>query len=128
LLVLSETEQSFVFSNVALPPVPSLLRGFTAPVALHFDYSEEALLTLLAQDSDAFNRWEAGQQLAQRIALGAINNPAVVVHADGTITQNLLPERFAEAMRSVLRHPELDAAYKELVLGLPSESYLSEQL
>ncbi|MET1116231.1 MAG: aminopeptidase N [Comamonas sp.] len=128
LLVLTEAEQSFVFGSVALPPVPSLLRGFTAPVALQHDYSEDALLTLLAQDSDAFNRWEAGQQLAQRIALGAINNPAVVVQANGEIAQNLLPERFAEAMRSVLRHPTLDAAYKELVLGLPSESYLSEQL
>lgn len=128
LLVLSEAEQSFVFGNVAQAPVPSLLRGFTAPVALHYDYSEDALLTLLAQDSDSFNRWEAGQQLAQRIALGAINNPAVIVGADGEIAENLLPERFAQAMRDVLRHPTLDAAYKELVLTLPSESYLSEQL
>ncbi len=128
LLVLSEAEQSFVFSGVAQAPVPSLLRGFTAPVALHYDYSDDALLTLLAQDSDAFNRWEAGQRLGLRIALGAINNPAVVVSASGEIAQNLLPANFAQAMRSVLRHPTLDAAYKELVLSLPSESYLSEQL
>ena len=128
LLVLTEAEQSFVFSGVTQPAVPSLLRGFTAPVGLQYDYSDEALLTLLAQDSDAFNRWEAGQRLALRIALGAINNPAVVVQADGEIAQNLLPQPFVEAMRSVLRHPTLDAAYKELVLSLPSESYLSEQL
>ncbi|MCT9812731.1 aminopeptidase N [Acidovorax sp. Be4] len=128
LLVLSEAEQSFVFSGVAQAPVPSLLRGFTAPVALQYDYSDDALLTLLAQDSDAFNRWEAGQRLGLRIALGAINDPAVVVSASGEIAQNLLPANFAQAMRSVLRHPTLDAAYKELVLSLPSESYLSEQL
>jgi aminopeptidase N len=128
LLVLTETEQRFVFSGVAQPPVPSLLRGFTAPVGLQYDYSDDALLTLLAQDSDAFNRWEAGQRLALRIALGAINNPAVVVHGNGEIAQDLLPQPFVEAMRSVLRHPTLDAAYKELVLSLPSESYLSEQL
>lgn len=128
LLVLTEAEQRFVFSGVTQPPVPSLLRGFTAPVSLQYDYSDDALLTLLAQDSDAFNRWEAGQRLALRIALGAINNPAVVVQANGEIDQNLLPAAFVEAMRSVLRHPTLDAAYKELVLSLPSESYLSEQL
>ncbi|MEG2632258.1 MAG: DUF3458 domain-containing protein, partial [Comamonas sp.] len=128
LLVLTEAEQRFVFSGVTQPAVPSLLRGFTAPVGLQYDYSDEALLTLLAQDSDAFNRWEAGQRLALRIALGAINNPAVVVHGNGEIAQNLLPQPFVEAMRSVLRHPTLDAAYKELVLSLPSESYLSEQL
>ena len=128
LLVLTEAEQRFVFSGVTQPAVPSLLRGFTAPVSLQYDYSDDALLTLLAQDSDAFNRWEAGQRLALRIALGAINNPAVVVQANGEIDQNLLPAAFVEAMRSVLRHPTLDAAYKELVLSLPSESYLSEQL
>ncbi|WP_159915497.1 aminopeptidase N [Pantoea sp. 18069] len=128
LLVLTEAEQNFVFSGVAQAPVPSLLRGFTAPVGLQYEYSDDALLTLLAQDSDAFNRWEAGQRLALRIALGAINNPAVLVQANGEIAQNLLPEPFTEAMRSVLRHPTLDAAYKELVLSLPSESYLSEQL
>ncbi|MBS7779546.1 aminopeptidase N [Acidovorax sp. CCYZU-2555] len=128
LLVLTETEQNFVFSGVAQAPVPSLLRGFTAPVGLQYEYSDDALLTLLAQDSDAFNRWEAGQRLALRIALGAINNPAVVVQANGEIAQNLLPAPFVDAMRNVLRHPTLDAAYKELVLSLPSESYLSEQL
>ena len=128
LLVLSEAEQRFVFSGVAQPPVPSLLRGFTAPVALHYDYSDADLLTLLAQDSDAFNRWEAGQRLWLRIALGAINDAAVVVQANGEITQDILPAPFAQAMRSVLRHPTLDAAYKELVLTLPSESYLAEQL
>ena len=128
LLVLTEAEQNFVFGGVAQAPVPSLLRGFTAPVGLQYEYSDDALLTLLAQDSDAFNRWEAGQRLALRIALGAINNPAVVVQANGEIAQNLLPAPFVDAMRDVLRHPTLDAAYKELVLSLPSESYLSEQL
>ena len=128
LLVLTEAEQTFVFHGLAQAPVPSLLRGFTAPVVLQCDYSDDALLALLAQDSDAFNRWEAGQRLGLRIALGAINDPAVVVSPNGEIAQNILPAPFAQAMRDVLRHPTLDAAYKELVLSLPSESYLGEQL
>ena len=45
--------------------MPSILRGFSAPVILEFDYSDEQLLTLLAHDTDPFNRWEAGQRLAR---------------------------------------------------------------
>jgi aminopeptidase N len=58
-------------------PVPSLLRGFSAPVVLETDYSDAALLTLLAHDSDAFNRWEAGQRLALRIAIKTIADSAI---------------------------------------------------
>ena len=60
------------FINVTSQPVPSLLRGFSAPVVLDHDYSDAELLTLLAHDGDAFNRWEAGQRLMLRIAINAI--------------------------------------------------------
>jgi len=127
-VVLTEAQHTFTFVNVDEPPVPSLLRGFSAPVLLDIDYSDDALLTLLAHDTDAFNRWEAGQRLALRIATNTIADSAITVSADGQIDHNLLPERLVAAMRDVLRHPTLDAAFKELVLTLPSEGYIAEQL
>jgi aminopeptidase N len=96
-----------------------MLRSFSAPVVLEFDYSDAQLLHLLAHDSDAFNRWEAGQRLAMRAALQAI--------ATGSTAQ-LLGAAHLEAMRTILRHDKLDAALKELVLTLPSETYIAEQL
>ncbi|MBV8124755.1 MAG: aminopeptidase N, partial [Paucibacter sp.] len=63
-LVLDQAEQHFVFVNVASQPVPSLLRDFSAPVVLDDGLGDAELLTLLQHDSDAFNRWEAGQRLA----------------------------------------------------------------
>ncbi|TXI97774.1 MAG: aminopeptidase N, partial [Aquabacterium sp.] len=117
-LVLSEPSQTFTFVHVPVEPVPSLLRGFSAPVVLESELSDDALFVLLSHDHDPFNRWEAGQKLALRRILSA-------VHGNGHIE---LDARFMEAMRGVLRHPELDAAFKELVLTLPSEAYVAEQL
>ncbi|GAA4422232.1 aminopeptidase N [Acidovorax lacteus] len=126
-VVLSEPEQQWVFTGIDAVPVPSLLRGFSAPVVLECAYSDQDLLTLLAHDPDPFNRWEAGQRLALRTALAALDNPEVVADAAGHIAAPLLPDAFVQAMRSVLRHPQLDAAFKELVLTLPSETYIAEQ-
>jgi aminopeptidase N len=122
LLVLTEPQQSVTFEHVAEMPVPSILRGFSAPVVLDFDYSDEQLLTLLAHDSDAFNRWEAGQRLALRSAINSIAS------TEANTLATPLNEAYIAAMRSVLRHPTLDAAFKELVLTLPSETYIAEQL
>ncbi|MBC7941340.1 MAG: DUF3458 domain-containing protein, partial [Chitinophagaceae bacterium] len=119
LLVLDGAEQSFVFEGVAEAPVPSLLRGFSAPVMLNDDGLTDAQrLVLLAHDSDAFNRWEAGQRLMQQRLLAACTG-------DGA---PLLDEALADALRSVLRHPGLDPAFKELLLTPPSETVLAEQL
>ncbi len=120
LCVLNEAEQQWVFDGIAQEPVPSVLRGFSAPVVLHFDYTQAQLLTLLAHDSDPFNQWEAGQRLATRAALSAIESDAPA----GPI---LSPE-VVQAFGQVLQNPQLDAAFKELVLTLPSETYLAEQL
>ncbi|MDA8520291.1 aminopeptidase N [Acidovorax sp. NCPPB 4044] len=127
-VVLTEPSHTYTFVNVASEPVPSLLRGFSAPVLLDIDYSDEALLALLAHDTDPFNRWEAGQRLALRIAIKKIANYSMNTAAPGTIDAELLPASFVAAMRDVLRHPTLDAAFKELVLALPSEGYIAEQL
>jgi aminopeptidase N len=121
LLVLSEASTTVEFVNLDAEPVPSLLRGFSAPVVLDVAQSDAQWLTLLAHDTDPFNRWEAGQRLALARALGA-------VRADGPVPSEPLDTAFLDAMRSVLRHPTLDAAFKELALTLPSEAYIAEQL
>ena len=119
--VLSQPSETLTFINVDSAPVPSLLRDFSAPVVLDYAYSDDELLTLLAHDSDAFNRWEAGQRLALARAIKAIT----AAEAPGT---EVLDDAYLRAMRQVLADPHLDAAFKELVLTLPSETYLAEQL
>jgi aminopeptidase N len=121
-LVLSEASQSFVFENIDSEPTPSLLRNFSAPVNLDCELTDTQWLSILAHDTDAFNRWEAGQRLAVQAALRFIRsekNP----QADAVLDNGYL-----NAMRTVLSNPALDAAFKELVLTLPSETYISEQL
>ena len=128
-LVLTQATETFTFTGITEEPVPSMLRGFTAPVVLDFDYTDAQLLHLLAHDSDPFNRWEAGQRLAVRSALFAINSEAASAHnIRATALNNVLNTTYLAAMRQVLHHPTLDAAFKELVLTLPSETYLAEQL
>jgi aminopeptidase N len=119
---MTQANESVTFSNVDEEPVPSILRGFSAPVLLSYDYSDAQLLTLLAHDPDPFNRWEAGQRLGLRAALNFISSGA-----DAASSQPL-NEAYLQAMRGVLRHPTLDAAFKELVLTLPSETYIAEQM
>jgi len=122
LLVLTEAEQSFHFDGLPhdAHPVPSLLRGFSAPVLLDSGLSDTDWLALLAHDSDAFNRWEAAQQLCLQAALRAVRSPE--------LPAQVMPPALVLALREVLRHPTLDAAFKELVLTLPSEAYIAEQL
>src|SRR5690606_4036915 len=66
---LTEGEQRFDFDGISSAPVPSLLRGFSAPVIIKHDFSDADLAFLLAHDSDPFNRWESCQQLIVRAIL-----------------------------------------------------------
>ncbi len=118
LKVLTDTEQSWTFTDIDEPVVPSVLRGFSAPVTLQHPYSRAELLTLLAHDSDPFNRWEAAQRLCLEVAVTALQQSQ---------TPDLGTD-LIQALRDVLRHAGLDPAFKELVLTLPSESYMGEQL
>jgi aminopeptidase N len=124
LLVLTEATQSFEFKDLSLQageePVPSILRGFSAPVVLEKDFTATQLLTLLAHDTDPFNQWEAAQRLCLNAALTA-------VAASDAPTQ-VLDAALVQALRTVLRNAALDAAFKDLVLTLPSETYIAEQL
>ncbi len=115
-LVLEDARSRFRFVDV--DPVPSLLRGFSAPVVLTDGLSDAQLLVLLEHDEDPFNRWEAGQRLALGRLLGAVHSDAPLV----------LDAAFIDTLRTVLRHPSLDAAFKDLVLTPPSEAYIAEQL
>lgn len=116
--VLTQASETLTFPGYSAEPVPSLLRGFSAPVVLDYDYSDQQLLALLAHDTDPFNRWEAAQRLATGRAL-------TFIRTEGEVQ---LDAPYVEAMRTVLRNPQLDAAFKELVLTLPSETFISEQL
>jgi len=117
-LVLDSSEQTWTFEQIGAPPVHSLLRGFSAPVLLDDGLDDSQRLVLLAHDSDAFNRWEAGQQLVLSRLLQAVAQASAPVLDDG----------LAGALRGVLRNPSLDPAFKELLLQPPSEAYMAEQL
>jgi aminopeptidase N len=131
-VVLTQNSQTVSFINVDAQPVPSLLRGFSAPIILDYAYTEAELLTLLAHDTDPFSRWEAGQRLGLKIAINLIANEALnttsIIENSSQNAPNTTLDSYIEAMRKVLRDPSLDAAFKELVLTLPSESYIAEQL
>jgi aminopeptidase N len=120
-LELTENETRFTFVDVAEPPLPSLLRNFSAPVIVEYDYTNDELAFLLAHDSDPFNRWEAGQRLATRELLAL----AARASADESLT---LDDSVVAAFARVLTDETLSPAFRELALVLPSESYLAEQM
>jgi len=120
-LLASGVDNVFVFQNIKSKPVPSLLRGFSAPVILDYDYSNAELAFLLTHDRDDFNRWEAGQRLFLRILIDLTHQAA----AGEKLT---LPAAAVSAFREVLTHPKLDAAFKTEALMLPTEGYLFEQI
>ena len=119
-LELTRAKQTFTFNNVKARPTPSLLRNFSAPVVMEYDYTDRDLALLMAHDSDAFNRWEAGQRLAMQRLLNLIKK----VQADDALT---LDELFIDALRTTLNDQTLDPSFIEVVLTLPSELMLAEQ-
>jgi len=120
-LSLRQQQESFVFVNVDSPPVPSLLRDFSAPVVVKYDYSEAELTHLMAHDANAFNRWEAGQRLALELMLRGI-----AAHRAGGGLET--PQAFVRAFARVLADAPRDPAFGAEALALPSEVYIAEQL
>ena len=121
LLILDEAEKSFVFEGVRECPVPSLLRDFSAPVKLEYDYSPKELAVLMAHDSNSFIRWEAAQQLAQAAILAN-----VAKHASGS--EMHLDESLEQAFRELLADAGVDPALTAEAISLPDEDYLAELL
>jgi len=118
-LELREPEHVFRFTGLDERPVPSLLRGFSAPVRLDYPWTDRQLGFLLAHDSDGFTRWEAGQQLAINVMLRKLQSGAV---------SRTVPDTLSEAMARVLDRAGEDPAFAAEALRLPSEQYLGEQM
>jgi aminopeptidase N len=122
-LELVEPRQTFRFVGVEEKPVPSILRDFSAPVVLEFNYSDAELAFLMAHDSDPFNRWEAGQRLAMRRLLA-------LAHAvqEGGHDMLKVDAALGEAFQATLNDAMLDPAFREVMLTLPSETMIAEQM
>ncbi len=114
ILNVCQAEQTFCFVGVTQPPVPSLLRGFSAPVRVNYNYTAEELAFLFAHDCDEFNRWEAGQRLATSVLL---EMTACVQQG----SESEPPTLFVAAFRSALTDVAADPALLALALTLPSE-------
>jgi aminopeptidase N len=118
-LSVTEAEQTFTFQGIAAKPLPSLLRGFSAPVKLSFPYDRDQLMFLMQHDSDGFNRWEAGQQLSVQVLQELIGQ-----HQRGEALK--LDQRLITALGTVLGNEALDPAMVAEMLSLPGEAYLTE--
>ena len=114
-LDLTKPEQTFVFEDVPAPPVPSLLRGFSAPVQVVDGLSSDKRAFLMAHDSDPFNRWDAAQAFGTAHVLARAGGQAT--DADATA--------FVDALGQALATPGLDPAFRALMLTLPSETELA---
>ena len=123
-LTLSQEVQHFYFLDVPEPPVPSLLRSFSAPVRLNFDYSREDLHFLMIHDTDGFNRWNASQLLASDI-IEELQKCAV---DDLTLAlPQILIDAYSGVLNSALESKILDKAMIAQVLTLPAEGLLIDQ-
>jgi aminopeptidase N len=122
-LHVQEAAQDFVFENVGVKPVPSLLKGFSAPVKLNYPYTRDELMLLMQFEPDGFARWEASQQLALQVL-----DDLLVLREEGKaleIDQRIVMA-FSTILDSVLENETQDKAILANLLVLPTEAYLSE--
>lgn len=121
-LSLKEREQTFVFEQLKQKPVVSLLREFSAPVSLSYDYSDEELIFLMRHETNAFARWDAGQTLlANYIKRGLL--ACQQAHLD--VKQPLLPQAVIDGFAAVLSNASLDDDFIAEMLTLPSHNEVS---
>ena len=118
-LNVTEPKQNFSFKGLNAKPVPSLLRGFSAPVKLFYPYQRDELMFLMANDSDGFSRWDAAQKLAVDIM-------QELIAEYGSDKELQLDSRLISAYKAILETEGLDKAMVSKVLTLPSEAYLAE--
>ena len=117
---LTQAKQQVVFENIDEEPIPSLLRGFSAPVKLDYNYSPDQLAFLMAHDTDGFNRWDACQTLSFMV-LQQLTDDAI---AQRPMTMD---PQLIEAFTSLIEDQQLDPAMVQLMLQLPSEAQLHER-
>ncbi|KAI7843850.1 hypothetical protein COHA_002401 [Chlorella ohadii] len=131
-LRLTDKEQEFVFENVEARPVPSLLRGFSAPVHLTVEgQTDEDLLHLLAFDTDSFNRWEAGHVLAKKLMRELYH--AAAQSSEGSVAERLaaaggVKPSLVDAYRALLTDKTVDGAFKAYAVSLPEQSELVDKI
>jgi aminopeptidase N len=121
LLHVTEQSQTFSFQGIASRPVPSLLRGFSAPVNLLVDISERDLEFLMANDSDLFNRWQSAYSYATRTLVGMV----------AALAGGKRPGRglgYARALGTSLRDDRLEPAYRAELLKLPTQSDIAREI
>ncbi|MDH5257421.1 MAG: aminopeptidase N, partial [Gammaproteobacteria bacterium] len=118
-LDIREPEASFVFEKISDEPLPSLLRGFSSPVKVNFDYSKDQLRFLMAQDNDDFNRWDAGQRLSN-IVIQELVEDQHAMRPMGVF------EGYVDAMGQVLNNSKADKSLTTQALSVPNEILLSE--
>lgn len=116
-LILKSKEETYTFSNIKVLPVLSILREFSAPIKIRSFMNEEQLAFLLAHDSDAFNRWEAGQKLVELLIWQCVED-----HQANRKMQ--ASKQWLNALQAILRDKKLAPALKAEMLTLPSLSYL----
>ncbi|KAG8087612.1 hypothetical protein GUJ93_ZPchr0010g8359 [Zizania palustris] len=117
----NKKEEEFIFNNIPEKPVPSLLRGYSAPIRLDSDLTESDLFFLLANDSDEFNRWEAGQLLARKLMLSLV--------ADFQQQQTLsLNPKFVDGLRTILRNTSLDKEFIAKAITLPGQGEIMDMM
>lgn len=120
LLHVKNPEETFHFENISEKPIPSLLRDFSAPVKIEYEYSNESLQLLFKHDHDLFNRWEAGQKYAMKLILRLIQ--------DFQKGEKLrLPDDFIDGYIYLIQNLEDKLLLAEMLI-LPSEKYIAEQM
>lgn len=120
-LHLKESKQTFIFEDVAEEPVPSLLRGFSAPVKLETALSQEDMIFLLRHDTDPFNRFEAGQKLA----VDCIAKGMETFRSGNTFD---VDEKLFEAFGSILADGSLDPSFKAEALAIPGIDIVTAEM
>ncbi|MEO5333273.1 MAG: aminopeptidase N [Magnetococcus sp. YQC-5] len=119
-LELTHHVETFCFTDIRSAPIPSVLRGFSAPVKIRAPFSDADLAFLWGADGDSFNRWDAGQELATRVLLQAAQN--------GADQEIKLPSLFLRAFSATLEDTRLDPALSALALALPGLNLLVEKM
>ncbi len=118
---LTGASRRIVFRNVAARPVPSVLRGFSAPVRLELDLSDADLMHLLAHDGDTFNRWQAAQTCANRLIIRSV----AAIRAGGA---PLVDDNFTRALGKVVAGHAADNAFAAQAISLPAESDIARDI
>lgn len=120
-LIVDRPVQHFIFRNIPVAPIPSLLRDFCAPVRLNYPYTQAELAFLMQYDTDAFNRWEA----ANKLSLHALFTLIDAWKAQKPLS---LDDSYLNACRTILQAQEADYALAGLMLTIPSQNTLFEML